>query len=186
MRKKLITLISTPLLLLFSAVVFAGDITSTGMSQADLYKLLVNMTTAQKNKSMTAAGFTVSALNPVKVKTANTLQFAVGGYNHSKAATDSITGSGAVQALSTYCMYLLSIDQSGAFVITKGTAVATDTAVLPALPSNAAPVGSFKVWTSAATFTLGTTSLTAPGLTVTYTDIGTMMTGSSKVSLTGL
>lgn len=112
--------------------------------------------------------------NAGTLKTTNATTFRIAGVNYTKAATDNITMTAATQqAVSTYCLYLVSINASGTVAITKGTEVATDTAVLPALPASSAPLGYIKIVTDGSTtFTSGTTDLGAAGITETFVDLG--------------
>lgn len=81
------------------------------------------------------------------------------------------------QAASTKCMYLASVDASGNVTLTKGTEVADGgDAYLPDAPANEAVIGAIKVETaSTATFTSGTTDLSAAGITDTYYDLVTVI-----------
>lgn len=119
--------------------------------------------------------------NAATIKTTNATSFRIAGVNYTKAATDNIAITAtAQQAISTYCLYLVSINASGTVTVTKGTEVATDTAVLPALPADSAPLGYFKIATDGATtYTGGTTDNGAAGITDTYVDLGVMNSGTS-------
>lgn len=108
--------------------------------------------------------------NSGTLKTTNAVTYRIAGINYTKAATDNIAiTAAAVQATDTYCLYLVSINANGDVTTTKGTAVATDTAVLPACPADNAVLGYFKIaLSSAATFTAGTTDLGAANVVDTY------------------
>jgi hypothetical protein len=114
-------------------------------------------------------------------KTVNAVSYTIDGQLYTKGATDNITFTAtAQQAISTFCLYLVSINSGGTVTVTKGTEVGTDIAVLPALPASSAPLGWIKVATDGATtFTGGTTDLGAAGITDTYGDISVMNTGAS-------
>ena len=124
------------------------------------------------NMCLGAAGL-AEGTNAACIKTVNAVDFVIGGQIYSKAATDNIAITAtAQQAISTYCMYLVSIASNGTVTVTKGTELGTDTAVLPALPASSAPLGAFKIATDGATtYTGGTTDNGAAGITDTYYDL---------------
>ena len=124
------------------------------------------------NGTHQAAGL-AEGTNANTIKFANAFSFSVAGQIYLKAITDNIAmTAAAVQAISTFCMYLVTIDTAGTVTITKGTELGTDTAVLPARPANQAVVAAFKIATDGATtFTSGTTDLGAAGITDTYYDL---------------
>jgi hypothetical protein len=86
----------------------------------------------------------------------------------------------AVQAVSTFCKYLVSINAAGTVTVTKGTSAATSAlALVPNLPANSAPLGYFEIETDASTtYTAGTTDNGAAGITDTYTDLSSVVTES--------
>lgn len=131
------------------------------------------------NSSSSAAGL-AEGTNSATIKTVNILQYAIDGQRYTKAATDNIAVTAtAQQAVSTFCLYLVSINAGGTVTTTKGTELGTDTAVLPALPASSAPVGWFKVATNGATtFTGGTTDLSAAGITATFADLQYVNSGA--------
>ena len=111
---------------------------------------------------------------------ANTLKIAVavnfinqGIQRTQKAITDNIAMDAcAQQAVSTFCLYLVCLTSTGTVTITKGSELAGDTSVLPAVPANQTPISYFKIATDGATtFTSGTTDLGAAGITDTYVDL---------------
>jgi len=146
----------------------ATILTLINETKADFNLLRQNMF----NCSMGACGL-AEGTNANTLKTANAIDFNIAGQLYSKAATDNIAMTAAAeQAVSTYCEYLVTINASGTVKVTKGTEVATDTAVLPSRPADEAVIGSFKVVTDGSTtFTSGTTDLGAAGLTVTFKDL---------------
>lgn len=175
----------------------AGNVTVTGITTRDKLVGVINlpiasgMTTELKadfnllraqllNRCVQACGL-AEGTNANTIKTVNAVSFSINGQLYTKAATDNIAMTAAAQqAVSTYCLYLVSIDSAGAVTVTKGTSVATDTAVLPALPASSAPLGFFKVVTDGVTtFTSGTTDLGAAGLTVTFGDLAVANSGTS-------
>lgn len=110
---------------------------------------------------------------------ANTIQiavaitFSIAGQVYAKAITDNIAMTAlAVQAVLTKCMYLVLIDSAGAVSLVKGVEVASGAqAFLPAnpLPLTRTVIGAFRVvLAGAATFTSGTTDLSATNVTATY------------------
>lgn len=119
--------------------------------------------------------------NANTIKTTRATAFSIAGVLYNKAITDNIAMTAATaQADLTYRLYLVSIDAAGAVTITAGTAVATDTATLPALPASSAMLGYFKVATSGGTFTSGTTDLSGTGVTATFVDLLTPNSGSAE------
>ena len=84
--------------------------------------------------------------------------------------TDNIAMTAcAVQAISTFCYYLVSINTAGTATFTKGT---DNVYALPVTPLGYTAIGAIKITTDgSATFTMATTSMLAAGLTVEYFDI---------------
>jgi hypothetical protein len=73
------------------------------------------------------------------------------------------------QPSSSFCYYLVSVDLLGVVTVTKG---ANNTYSLPPTPAGSSPVGAFLISTDgSATFTSGTTSFSATGVTATFFDI---------------
>ena len=108
------------------------------------------------------------------IKTTNAIDFSINGILYSKAATDSIAiDAGAVQAVATHCMYLVSIDKAGTVKTTKGVeAKTTEDIFLPSTPALNCVIGAFKIVTDASTtYTAGTTDNGAAGITDTYFDL---------------
>lgn len=124
------------------------------------------------NGTRQAAGL-AEGTNANTIQFANALSFSIAGQLYLKAITNNIAMTAAAQqAISTFCLYLVTMSTAGAVTITKGTELGTDTAVLPARPANEAVVAAFKVATDGATtFTSGTTDLGAAGITATYYDL---------------
>lgn len=108
--------------------------------------------------------------NSHTLKTTAKIIYTVYNQEVSKAVTDNIAMTAcAAQIASTFCYYLVSINQAGSVTVTKGT---NDTYALPSTPVSDIPIGAFKVVTDAVTsFTSGTTDLSAAGLTVSFYDI---------------
>lgn len=107
------------------------------------------------------------------------IDYAIDGTAYHKADTDNLAMTPlAQQAVSTKCLYLVQIDSGGTVSLKKGDEVATadltaGVAVLnwPLPDDDNCPIGAVKVATSAsATFTSGTTDLSAAGITATYYD----------------
>ena len=131
------------------------------------------------NLCLGKAGLTIAS-TASKIKTANAIDYAINGYLYSKAATDNIAMTAAdEQTAGTSCLYLVCIDSSGTVSTVKGDEVsATDLAAgkpltWPQPTSNdVVAIGAVRVDTSAsATFTAGTTDLSAAGITDTYYDL---------------
>lgn len=134
-------------------------------------------------------GVLAEGTNAGTIKTTATLAFSIDGLMYSKAATDNIAmTAAAVQAALTDCAYLVCIDSGGTVSTVKGTAVANGgTLVVPAPVSAATcPFGYIKVaLANAATFTAGTTDLSASDVTATYFQLGVLpatTTGSLEFS----
>ena len=123
------------------------------------------------NCSLGACGL-AEGTDATTLKTVNAISFNIAGQLYTKAVTDNIAMTAcSEQADSKYCEYLVTIDASGTVKVTKGTEVDTDVAVLPARPASEAVIGSFKIVTSGATFTSGTTDLSAANITATFKDL---------------
>lgn len=135
------------------------------------------------NSCSTAVGL-AEGTDAATIKTAATAQYQIGGQRYTKAATDNIAVTAtAEQAISTFCMYLVSVVANGDVTVTKGTELGTDAAVLPALPANSAPIGAFKIATDGVTtFTGGTTDLGAAGITDTYYDLAYVNSGADAAT----
>jgi len=121
------------------------------------------------------------------IKTTVATDFAIGGVLYTKAIADDIAMTAlSVQAVSTYCLYLVSINAGGDVAIAKGTAVASDIAKLPAIPASQAMLGYFKVVTDAdTTFTCGTDDITTfvgNGGAVTFYNTVGAVSGPSAVT----
>jgi hypothetical protein len=106
------------------------------------------------------------------------VDFAVNGKLYHKADTDTIaTTVCAVQAVSTSCLYLVSLDTSAtpALSVIKGTEILTanvgnEALQWPTPAVDTCPIGGFRVDTPAGyTFTCGSTTF-ASNNTVTYYD----------------
>lgn len=150
------------------------------ISEATPHQPLLDLLARLLNRCFVAAGLAI-ATTATKIKTVNAVDYCIDGKMYSKAATDNITiTAGAVQAVSTFCKYLVSINAAGAVTVTKGTDAATSAlALVPGLPADSAPLGYFEIETDGATtFTAGTTSLAAAGITDTYQDLSSVVTES--------
>lgn len=121
------------------------------------------------NRTFGMAGL-AEGTNANTIKTSNAVSYSINGQLYYKAATDNIAMTAcAAQADLTACYYLVTINASGTVKITKGT---DGVAALPEAPANEAILGAFKIVTSGATFTSGTTDLGAATVTDTYTHFG--------------
>lgn len=105
------------------------------------------------------------------------IDFAVNGLGYHKADTDNISVTAHTQqAVSTKCLYLVSINSSGTVSTTKGDEVLTadltaGTKVLhwPKPVVDKCPIGAYKIETDASTtFTNATTDIGAAGITSTF------------------
>lgn len=98
--------------------------------------------------------------------------------------TDNIAMTACdAQAVSTYCRYLICTDSANAVTVTKGTdATTAATAILPLMTEGLTPIGMLLIATDAThTFTSGTTSLDATGITATFESSSTSFTLDSRV-----
>ena len=105
-----------------------------------------------------------------RIKTTNAVVYFLYNQQVSLAATDPITVTAcAQQPISSFCYYLVSAGLAGTVTTTKGT---NNTYALPATPAGTAPIGAFLITTNgSATFTSGTTTFTASGVTASFYDI---------------
>ncbi len=123
--------------------------------------------------SLTAAGL-AEGTNANTFKTANTLTFTSNGVFKSKSATDNLTFStGTALGNSQACLFAVWITSGGTISTTQGPIVAAgDPCPVPGqTTANTTLVGLIKVTTSSsATFTPGSTDLSASGVTGAYYD----------------
>ena len=123
--------------------------------------------------SLTAAGL-AEGTNSATFKTTNTLAFTNNGVFKSKGATDNLVFSvGTALGNSQACLFGVWIDGSGNVSTTQGPIVAAgDPCPVPSqTTAGVTLVGLIKVTTSsAATFTPGTTDLSASGITDVFFD----------------
>lgn len=116
--------------------------------------------------------------NAATIKTTNAADYAIDGLLYTKAATDNIAMTALAEQVDlTTCLYLVQINASGTVSIVKGEEVLTEELandeVVAKWPDPAAdncPLGGFRIVTSGATFTSGTTDLGAAGITDTFYD----------------
>lgn len=117
--------------------------------------------------------------NTIKIVAPNGagIDYAIDGYGYHKADTDNIAMTAlAAQAALTTCLYLIQIDSDGTVSLLKGTEELTAdlTAGIkvvhwPEPADNKCPIGGFRVvLANAATFTSGTTDLSATDVTATF------------------
>ena len=123
--------------------------------------------------SLTAAGL-AEGTNANTFKTVNTLTFTNNGVFKSKGATDNLVFSaGTALGNSQACLFGVWIDGSGTVTTTQGPIVAAgDPCPVPSqTTAGVTLVGLIKVTTSsAATFTPGSTDLSASGITDVFFD----------------
>lgn len=123
--------------------------------------------------SLTAAGV-AEGTNSATFKTTNTLTYTSNGVFKSKAATDNLTfTAGTALAASQACLFGVWITAAGTVSTTQGPInAAGDPCPVPTqVTAGTTLVGLIKVTTSsAATFTPGTTDLSASGITGAYSD----------------
>lgn len=137
------------------------------------------------NRVMSSGAIAQSAGTPQSVKSTATITYTINGVFASKAATDPLwTLTGAVVPVSSFQSYLLLLDSAGTATVQEGTPsivnaagvtygnvsrVSTYAPLLTVLNAGKVVAGYIQVATDAThTFTPGTTSLTATGITTTY------------------
>ena len=123
--------------------------------------------------SLTAAGL-AEGTNANTFKTVNTLSYTSNGIFKSKAATDNLAfTAGTALGNSQACLFAVWITSGGTVSTTQGPIVAAgDPCPVPGqVTAGTTLVGLIKVTTSsAATFTAGSTDLSASGITAAYSD----------------
>jgi hypothetical protein len=123
--------------------------------------------------SLTAAGL-AEGTNANTFKTTNTLAFTSNGIFKSKAATDNLAfTAGTALGNSQACLFAVWITSGGTVSTTQGPIVAAgDPCPVPGqVTAGTTLVGLIKVTTSSdATFTAGSTDLSASGITAAYSD----------------
>ncbi len=132
------------------------------------------------NRCFGAAGL-AEGTNATTIQIAAAIDFCINGVVYLKAITDNIAMTALpVQAISTFCKYLVTINASGTVVIVQGNIAATAAlALVPAIDDDVAPLGYVQVATNGSTtFTSGTTDLGAAGITDTYVDLSSVITQS--------
>ena len=173
-----------------------GIISGNGLSQDDLVNFLENvrdmanqLRTDRITQAFFSGGLTAGATATGQVRIANTGAYMIDGtaYLLSGATEVAFAATTDDLAVSQQAYYLISLNTSGAAVITKGTAVAaSSTATVPALPASQCPVGHVLIATSANTiFNAVTDELdaTSTWLTITFTN-RPLMLGSLPAALT--
>lgn len=122
------------------------------------------------------SGALAEGTNAATIKTAAITYYTIAGKFYSKAITDNIalTAATAQVALSK-CCYLICIDSAGTVSSVKGTDVLTASEVAPTIPAPTAstcPIGVLQVTVAnAATFTAGTTDLSASDVTGVFANL---------------
>jgi hypothetical protein len=139
----------------------------------DLETLRSNPDLIARNRCMANAAI-AQGTTAQKVKTVNSIAYAINGALFTKAGTDDFwTLSGTVVAVSSWQKYLLCIDNAGAASIVECTQslVSAAAVALAALPANKSVVGVLTIATDGThTFTPGTTALNGTGITATFTN----------------
>lgn len=160
---------------------FAADVTSTGMSQKDLVKLLTNITNAQLNVIIGNPTITTTSAEAGKVSN-NAFDYRIGGVLYTKAAA-ATSISATAQTAGTTMNYLITVSANGGLQATKGTSTK-----YPTIPANQVPVFGLKVGVLASgAFTLGSSNIqNSTSYNVTITNLAVLTSGASKVSFTDL
>ena len=134
------------------------------------------------NSGAIAIGGTTTA-----AKLAAAVDFCIDGVLYHKAITDNlfVHTDLTVQAADTTKYYLLSLDKTGAALITQGNSVATTDVgasggkvqpFLPKLANTQCVVGALKIVTVAVAFTPATTNHGDSGITTTYFNLSCVPT----------
>ena len=187
-----------------SSGVMAGDITSTGKSDADVYtyygniKTLVNdLAMRAKTQCLTSAGLAGTSTKVRTLNTGNTFAVVNGAMvvlgsstQHSNTLGTTAVGT----ATGTHQVYIFTVSSGGTVTATEGTpSNATATVSLPNVPENEAMLGFIWLYgTGSTAFLPGTHTLSSGTLTVSYVNTQGMVdfipgTGSTNsLSLTGL
>lgn len=176
-------------LLVISPVLFAGDIKGGGVQNSDLVKLLGNLRIRSNNCVYGSVGLGQSTAATQNLKTTTTQNYTINGIFYSRIPTLNVGfTTTAQQAVSKHCKYLVSLNTSGIFTVTKGQdSTSTLNAQLPAFQTSKCPIGYILIQTNGSTtFTGGTTKLSATGITATYYNMGSMVTGINGVRLEDL
>lgn len=167
--------------LLVAIILLVNDLKSAMASMKTTYDKLLAQA---NNRCFTSAGAAMSAGTKDRIKTANSISYAINGNLYTEAAADPVgawTAGHTGLGNSEEAYYLLCVDDAGDFSTVEGDIVAAgDGCVPPALPADVAPVALVKiVTTGSGTFTPDTTNLDDAGLdSVTFTDLS-VLTGSS-------
>ena len=184
-----------------SSAVMAGDITSTGKSDKDVYTYYSNVKTLVNDLAMRAKTQLLSSCalttNGTITKTGSSVGLALvnGSLVSIPASTDMPSlGSTALATATGYNVYLYTVTSGGTFTTTAGTqAAGTNTITLPNIPDSEAMVGFLLLYNGSNTsFLPGTHTLTAGSITAThYNTLGMVdfVPGSGStntLSLTGL
>lgn len=164
---------------------FAGDITGAGMLQGDLYKALYNMQYNQLYGTVQSPAMSYAGAASKNVSYgACTIRNAGFAYALSASTNAVPNGTVATQSVTTG-LYLLESTSAGVIYVKGGTAVTPDPT---AGRTPMAIVKVAKAATNTAGFKFGVTGLSSdtPSQTVTFYNVGAMVSGKYKVSLKGL
>ena len=181
-----------------SSAVMAGDITSTGKSDKDVYTYYSNVKTAVNNlrdraqsQCLSDGGLRIEPTGSTTAEIANAIYVIANGVLVTKTAgtdmaalpTGTITGGNE----NVYCFFM---SQGGTLTCTAGTMASSLASVtVPTPTANAAMIGMMRVQMAAGgTFTAGTTKLDAGSVKAAFMNTQGMIDISpgSTLSLTGL
>lgn len=178
--------------------VIAGDITDTGMYQADLYTYLSNTKTAVNNlidrarsQTLNSAGLRTEPSGSTTAEAANAFYAIANGVVVTKTAgTDMAALPLGTVTASKENLYFFFISQGGTLTCLAGTSATTLADVgIPTPTANAAMIGILRVQVAAGgTFTASSTALDAGSITASYINTTGMVDISpgSTLGLTGL
>jgi len=131
-------------------------------------------------KAGLAEGTNAATVKTVAADGTTYINYAINGILYVKADTDNMDlTAAAAQAVSTSCIYLITLNAAGTLASVKGDEVLTaditaekEALTWPEPAEDTCPIGAIRVDTNASTtFTAGTTDLGAGGITDTYYDL---------------
>lgn len=161
------------------------DASVVDLIRASLNLVIDDIQNATVN-AVLSSGAVAIATTTTKVKSVATISFTVDGEFKSLAATDNFwTLTGGVLAAGESNIWLLCVDAAGAASVIEGTKATTVAGVVLGSPAaTVTVVGAVTVTCNSATFTPGTTALSAGTITVVYRNgiFGKMLKGYKTVT----
>ena len=160
-----------------AAISQSSHVTAKLDSDQMLAQVLINRLILEtlNDVSPSSAHVVAQATNTTGVKTTGTATYTADGVLTSKAATDplwTLTGAAitAVTGTPLFTRYLLLLNAAGTATVLQSNVspISSASCVYPSMPDGAAVVGFITITVTAVTFTPGTTSLTAAGITTAF------------------